>query len=508
MKILIADDESLARSVLKSILQELDLPLECLKEAVDGEQLIEQVKRYAPELAFVDIRMPKFNGLEAIKEAKKFSSSTRWIILTGYSEFRYAQQAIKLGAADYLLKPIDPEEVKALVHETMRANKEWLLTLNRQFARQIADIYRDLSSLPAQEQESFFLTTHFACAIFCIDSHLVEARRTERRRDFLQALQTHLDGIAVSEVRQALFTLSSEEIALVVAWEPTRDIQGKQLLCTTSYLCKQLCQQFNDQKFCVTIIQMEDCSSYNELREKLDWVQRFSPLRTLCGIGKTLYMADLMPYTTQLELLEVSDILIRISACYRKKTYLGFMKALETLEGKIRENSTFKCHTTACVANFLNHTVSCQLDQDTTSWKQMLQACGEQLLIDDQKNGKGDIVDQVVSFIDENYMFDIGVAQIAMQLHVTPNYLSSLFHKKMGMTFMKYLTRIRMLRAKELLGDAKLSIQDVAEQVGYYSSRHFTKTFTEFFGFYPSDYRKKSTKSGALLSAEETVTKD
>src|SRR5437763_9317140 len=123
MKIIIADDESLARSLLKNILQELNLPPGCMKEASDGEQMIEQVKRYTPELVFVDIRMPKLNGLDAIRKAKTFSPYTRWVILTGFSEFRYAHEAIKLGVSDYLLKPIDPEEVQRLVDDTIRGNK-------------------------------------------------------------------------------------------------------------------------------------------------------------------------------------------------------------------------------------------------------------------------------------------------------------------------------------------------------------------------------------------------
>src|SRR5436305_14795687 len=250
---------------------------------------------------------------------------------------------------------------------------------------------------------------------------------------------------------------------------------------------EKCCIQFNFSYN--SILETDDCSSYNELYEKLNCIQHFSLLRTICGIGKTLYIAVLVQYTTQQELLEVCSILIKISDCYGKKTYLSFMKALDTLESKLCENNTLNHHTKTCIANFLNRTVSCQLEahQDTTCWKQVLQACGEELLIDEQKKDKQDIVDQVVSFIDENYMFEIGVGQIAMQLHVTPNYLSSLFHKKMGMTFMKYLTHVRMLRAKELLTDSKLSIQEVAEQVGYYSSRHFTKTFTELFDYYPSD---------------------
>ena len=112
MRVLIADDESLARSSLRTILQELQIPLRIVGEAANGEELIELVKQYTPDIVFVDIRMPKVNGLEAIRVGKTFSPHTRWFILTGFSEFDYAKEAIRLEAADYLLKPVDPAELE------------------------------------------------------------------------------------------------------------------------------------------------------------------------------------------------------------------------------------------------------------------------------------------------------------------------------------------------------------------------------------------------------------
>jgi two-component system response regulator YesN len=92
MKILIVDDESLARSTLRSMLQELQVPLEVLEEATNGEEMVALVQQYTPDIVFVDIKMPKLNGLEAIKQAKAFAPDARWFILTGFSEFTYAHE--------------------------------------------------------------------------------------------------------------------------------------------------------------------------------------------------------------------------------------------------------------------------------------------------------------------------------------------------------------------------------------------------------------------------------
>jgi two-component system response regulator YesN len=86
------------------------------------------------------------------------------------------------------------------------------------------------------------------------------------------------------------------------------------------------------------------------------------------------------------------------------------------------------------------------------------------------------------------------VGQIVEQLGTTANYLSATFRKKMGLTFVSYLTEIRMLRAKKLLSDPVLQIQQVAEAVVYYNTRYFAKLFIQFAGCTPSEYRKMTVK--------------
>jgi two-component system response regulator YesN len=103
-----------------------------------------------------------------------------------------------------------------------------------------------------------------------------------------------------------------------------------------------------------------------------------------------------------------------------------------------------------------------------------------------------DLVDQMLRYIDQHYMKNIGLNQIAGELNVTPSYLSALFHKKTGTTFIKYLTRLRILKAKELLLGTNLQIRQIAEQVGYHSTRYFTRLFVDMVGEFPSDFRKKT----------------
>ena len=90
----------------------------------------------------------------------------------------------------------------------------------------------------------------------------------------------------------------------------------------------------------------------------------------------------------------------------------------------------------------------------------MLQQHGEKLLkgLPRDETLSPDIIDQVTAYIDENYMLDVGIGQLAEQFNITPNYLSTLFHKKAGINFMSYLKMVRMHKARELLSDPNIQI--------------------------------------------------
>ena len=523
-------------------MQELQLPLEVLEEATNGEEMVAQVQRYIPDIVFVDISMPKLNGLEAIKRAKAFAPDARWFILTGFSEFTYAQEALRIGVSDYLLKPIDPGEVAKAITEVIREQKKRLLVLNRQFERDLATLYHGLSSIKQEDAESLLLKGHFLGAIFYVDSCLVEAEKAQRQSDFLRDVQDVVHTVLTDKIRIALFALPGGETALIGAWRAEQDEQGEQL-CRS---CLQLVESTlpgrplaqirltnadetsainrlsapphsttrlpapqaglpaspSDKTqgeeiapaFCVTMLQTAVCRSYEELYEKLNWLQKFSALRSVYGIGKKLHIQQLSHYAAQPQLVEFSRLLERLSFYYREKMYVHYMHTVDILVHTLSNERVIDFGTKKSAAKFLCSTLPCQVtaEQDGAEWKGILRACGEQRLLAQPKKDSGDMLAQVMLFIEQNYASDISITEIAERLQVTPNYLSALFHKKMGITFIKYVTKIRLLRAKELLADPEMRVQQVAELVGYTSTRHFTKVFTSYFGYYPSERHKKS----------------
>ena len=109
MKILIADDERMVRLGLKLMLEELYPERFVYLEATNGMELTVLARDTQPDIIFLDIKMPLMDGLTAFASVKDYCTQTQFVILSGYSNFEYAQKALKLGAKDYLLKPVSLE---------------------------------------------------------------------------------------------------------------------------------------------------------------------------------------------------------------------------------------------------------------------------------------------------------------------------------------------------------------------------------------------------------------
>jgi len=505
MRILIADDEYLARSSLKSMLEELNLPLDYVGEAANGEEMLAAVRQHLPDVAFVDIRMPRLNGLEAIRRARTVSPCTRWFILTGFPEFEYAQEAIRLGVSTYLLKPVNPEELSRVLQDFIEDHRKQIQTQNRQFERELVALAYGLTSFDLETQDSSIGRFHYLGAAIYIDSHLPETIKAERQTRFCRLLREHLDRHLDLHNRLALFVAPGGELTTTGAWEPRPGSPAKQRVLAYLQAVEQEAQTAADGDLVVTLLTSRACPSYPAYQEQLEQLHKLAPLRLLCGVGKKLELTQLTQEAGLPGAAEISAALLALSRSYQERSYLGYMNAhaghdrtgLEKTLRTVRK-ADFRRWSTA-MAEFLRRAIHFQApapegDLDgAKAWIQALHNHGERLLseIPREEIPGADIVNQVVALIDQNYTRDISIGQLAEQLNITPNYLSTLFHKKTGSTFLTYLKRKRLLKAKELLADPNRPVHEVAEQVGYVSVRHFARLFAEQFGCLPSEFRDR-----------------
>ncbi|MGE5223511.1 MAG: response regulator transcription factor [Omnitrophica WOR_2 bacterium] len=494
MRILIADDEFLVRSSLRSMLEELNLPFNFVGEATNGEEMVAMAEQFLPDIAFVDIRMPRLNGLEAIKTGKKVSPYTRWYVLTGFPEFDYAQEAIRLGVAGYLLKPVNPEELQKALADFFEENQKQKTIQNKQFENELMMLNDGLTSLEFATPESILLRTHYIGAIFSFDSYLPEKTKAKRQLEFCSAVRNSINHWLDNHNRIALFVLPGGELATVGAWEPTHDDRAELWVRAYFKAIEQEVQRSSDKDLAISLLITKKCTAYPDLHSSLERLLALSPLRVVCGTGKKLDLTLLKQQAEKPGMQQLSSLIITLCHCFQEGNYLNYAKSLQDIEKYLsRVNIADRHILLDTLFNFTNCSIHSHLEpnRDRSRWIVLLQQHGEQLKkrLPRDEILNPDIIDQVTTYVDRNYMHDIGIGQMAEQFNITPNYLSTLFHRKIGINFMSYLKKVRMLKAKELLTDPNIQVQQVAEQVGYFSTRHFARLFFEQFGCLPSEYR-------------------
>lgn len=496
MKILIADDEYLVRASLISMLTELNIPAASVHEATTGEEMVNMIRRDLPDLAFVDIRMPGLNGLEAIKAARPLSPQTKWFILTGFPEFDYAQEAIRLGVSGYLLKPASPEELKEILNDFAEENRIQRVAQNKQFERELMALLYGLTSLEFEGPGSFVSKARYIGAVFYFDSYLSEKLRAERQFAFCRTAQEIINKYLDNCNRSALVVLPNGELATVAAWDLVQDPYAEQHAQNYFKALEEEGRKLNGKDLALTLVRTKEFSTYQDFLVQLEHLQEFAPLRIVVGIGDLLDVKGLDQHAENSSQMDLALQIHSLCRSYRDRNQLNYIKALERLKKSLRNmDAKIQKRYIANMTDFINRSIGCQLnaEQDPKQWVQTLEQYDQlfptNLPKDETQNT--DVIDQVMAFVDENFMSNIGIGQIAEQLNITPNYLSTLFHKKTGVNFMTYLKKIRMLKAKELLADPNIQVHQVAKQVGYFSTRHFARLFAEHYGCLPSEYRDK-----------------
>ncbi len=130
-RIVIADDEEIIRNGLKNLIESYDLNLSVVGTARDGEEALQLIKEYQPEIILMDINMPFMNGLQVIEKTKELDPNSKIIIISGYDQFEYAQKALELGVFSYLLKPIQYRDFKNIIAKAMDSYCERMWEINK-----------------------------------------------------------------------------------------------------------------------------------------------------------------------------------------------------------------------------------------------------------------------------------------------------------------------------------------------------------------------------------------
>lgn len=195
-KIIVVEDEFRIRQGLVNLITKINLGCTVVGEAENGYEGLKMIRDVMPDFVITDIRMPKMNGLEMIEKIREYGIPCRFVILSGYAEFEYAQRGIRLGVQDYLLKPVTVTKVKELICKLVQENEEKGLKEEENYSRVVSDMVHTIEKDYGQRlgldifAEKYRLTPEYLSVLFARQtgstfSNFVKKVRIERAKELL-----------------------------------------------------------------------------------------------------------------------------------------------------------------------------------------------------------------------------------------------------------------------------------------------------------------------------------
>lgn len=488
-KVLIIDDEKFIRKSIRNRIEWEEYGFEVCAEAENGERGLEVMKEVRPNLVVVDIRMPVMDGLAFITEAKKQFPENIYVIMSAYSDFEYARKAIQIGIEDYVLKPVEEEEMYQILEKAKKKLDKM------QFMKQMngsggEERQKTTGGIQVQEVVFWDKDEEYGGKIEeCINAHSYVQKK--------EAKVYFMDGY--SREHCFLFLLEGENFQrddVRAMLEEITEVCGKEVRAAYSEIyagtevkkaaaeCIQILQRkiFYPEKkvFCIGHFQREDEreKQYRKTKEAL--------LQAEKSFLKQEYEKSLQEFSGIIEQTVVKE------------------NAAANIEEIIREIISFLSHykekqISQTDRNILFHRFESRdflLSYDTaeelkTDLKSLFYSFMELSGCSREK----ETIDSVKDYIQENYAGNLNAAEIAAKFYLNPSYFSTLFKEKTGMKLTNYIEGIRMEKAKEYLKNDVWSITEIALETGYSESNYFSKVFKKYTGMSPKQYREKMCSS-------------
>lgn len=531
-KVFLVEDEIVIREGIKSKIPWEEEGFIIVGDESDGELAYPMILREQPDILITDIKMPFMDGLELSKLLKKDMPHLKIIIISGYSDFGYAQQAIDIGINEYLLKPVTAMKLMAAVKsaasaiEKERNEKQileqyQLLVYQKQsekrkdFFNALVSGKMSLSQIIEQEEE---LGINMVASVFCIllfqfklqedmyeySDEIVqcEAKMTQELRRFsnIKVFERGLDGwafILQGEHEAQIHALTEELCCLLIricedkvhyfggigrCVHRVRDLQQSYLDANKAFSLRyfeskdQFLSQNDVHNMKEQIANRINVSEMN--LEKLDrnLLEDFLKRGTLHDVDEFVesYFDGFASSALSSTIFRHYIIMDGYSAIMRFLQTLNYPKDKidKTLKGMNR------------ITNQLSNLEDC-----CEFYKSILKEAINLRNMKSQKRYAG-LIEQAKDYMLLNYaMSDLTLNKVAAKVNVSPNYFCSLFNQETGMTFTEYLTDIRMEKAKDYLRCTNRKITEIGFLVGYLDSHYFSYIFKKTQNCTPSEYR-------------------
>ena len=521
-RLMIVDDEELIRKGLRARIEYFQFPDLEIAEAGSSREALELFRKGEFAMALVDICMPDTNGLEMIEEARKLCPRTQFLLLSGFAEFSYAQQAIRLGVRAYLNKPVSNELLRENIESILQELRAEGSPGTGRRDRALPDPEKELNILCSGGQQDaapeaaypglyarfpglFDGAGRFYLAILHIgrcdreDTQLTDAQLNAIRPEVLRMFSdTPCESLIVNSYQnpQRMYALFWDEGAAGGLKH-----RVEQVFFTVR-------QRF-ETKFNARISMGVSRMSASLRSECVSEARVALRQRRVHGRSNIYFFEDIAAYDTQsfpeaeLELLRKHMARGDRTAIRRQ---LESLFSEQQLEGRkavylhvlwVRViglmMSVFSSMDAAAVNRLLTQISRTESVVDREEIVQTLSELAD-FCLSRESGREMNAVDKVayaLDYIREHFNEEIVINDLAARLDMSPSYFSSTFKKAVGQSTMQYITGLRMERAREYLESTDQNVAVIAKSVGYEDIQYFFRVFKKATGMTPLQYRQK-----------------
>lgn len=529
-KILIVDDEDMIRRGIVNAISWNELNISKVLEANNGEEAFKIFEDEKPDIILSDIRMPRLSGLELLSLVREVDETTIFILLSGYEEFEFAQRAIREGAFGYLLKSSSREELvhslkEALQQLEKRNHKEEAeATLRQQFYNNLPVLREQLLNEllhgtfrdDKQTSRLAFSGIHFNFQKYYVSmaeiDHYYDKPKPYDAEDML--LYRFSIKNVIEEVFGHSIVFQSYDGRFLVLTEITQRCEVELDKIIENWdLIKQLTESYYHLTLSVAITDVFE--GLTQVKEAYADAKRIISYKFNTGASSTILSKDVKH-----DFAEVHEISEEDTANLKTELHVGNEEGVREIINNIFDKVVYKkieihgfrlvCLTLVNLAKKIMTKLDREASNDLFSQVDLL---SEMNKIDTSEYGRKwvlsyyqqvlssinskrmnktmAIIQQATDYIENNYTNEITLNDVANYVHLSASYFSGLFSQETGMSFLAYLTFLRINKAKELLSYGELNVSEVGSQVGYPNPYYFSRIFKKHTGSSPMEYKAK-----------------
>ncbi|MFZ7946551.1 MULTISPECIES: response regulator [Bacillaceae] len=540
IKTVIVDDEPRIRKGIERLVLSNGEEWEVIGVFSDGQEAYEAIVNQfeAIDLLITDVQMPIMDGITLIKKLNGESHDFFTMFISGYDDFKYLQEAIREGAVDYILKPIDRgkfqlqlDEVKEKIRNKQKEDERRKEIEERALQLTYAKQIHHLSELTWNDETDFSLMDwtfqfpkgHYQLMHIDIDQMLEKVKGVSPSavRELHLAVEKMMnelleDRLGYPEVKHWIWKKGNVSFWLLLLHDEPEGDGSPFSYLVEEYLLKLKKAIQRDFPFTVSIAygnEFEDLSLLPAMRDQLLSLMQF---RIIEGGNKIFHQSTLNQLSNEKTLMMPSSVYKyteqTVHAVREKnereviKAISGFFHELETLKSPllIQESIRYLCiriikcwmendgfgeeinllmkaiHFTKKAANLT------QIKEGIKDWVTSLVN-----KLQEMDSSHSDPISKAKEWIHQNLSESITIKKVADQVYLNPTYLCEYFKTQTGETVLNYVTQTRLKKAMELLEKTDLKIYDVSVRVGYQDTKYFSKLFKQWTSQSPSQYREK-----------------